>query len=58
MQIADFYLYNQLLDIYGVLLTEAQQAIAGDYYRLNLSLSEIVKSANITCSRQRCSFNC
>lgn len=48
MQIADFYLYNQLLDIYGVLLTEAQQAIAGDYYHLNLSLSEISENRQIS----------
>ena len=48
MQLVEFYLYNQLLDIYGVLLTEAQREISNDYYRLNLSLSEISENRKIS----------
>lgn len=39
---------NQLLDIYGRLLTKSQREIMEDYYNFNLSLGEISKERNIS----------
>lgn len=48
MPIEDFNHYNQLLDYYANLLTKVQQGIMTDYYRLNLSLSEISENRGIS----------
>lgn len=39
---------NDLLDVYGALLTKLQQAMMSDYYRFNLSLKEIADQRSIT----------
>lgn len=39
---------NNLLAIYGGLLTETQKGILSDYYELNLSLSEIGENRGIS----------
>lgn len=44
----EFVYINRLLDMYGKLLTESQLEIMNDYYRCNLSLSEISEMRNIT----------
>lgn len=41
-------LINGLLDVYGPLLTNLQQAMMSDYYRFNLSLQEIADQRQIT----------
>ena len=40
--------YNQLLEVYGELLTSTQQEILESYYALNLSISEISSERNIS----------
>ena len=39
---------NGLFDVYGPLLTKHQQDMMSDYYRFNLSLTEIADQRNIT----------
>ncbi len=38
--------YNELLQIYGSLLSTAQQEILNDYYGYDLSISEIAENRN------------
>lgn len=39
---------NQLLDFYGVLLTERQQSICESYFREDLSLQEIAEISGVS----------
>jgi len=47
-ELEEFNLINQLLDVYGSLLTENQVLIMQDYYAFNLSLSEISEQQGIS----------
>ncbi|MCR5505652.1 MAG: DNA-binding protein [Bacilli bacterium] len=40
--------YNDLLSLYGKLLSETQRAILEDYYSFNLSISEIAENRNVS----------
>ena len=40
--------YNDLLSLYGNLLSETQKAILEDYYSFNLSISEIAENRNVS----------
>ena len=44
----EFVYYNDLFDIYGLLLTEKEQDTFRDYYQEDLSLSEIAEENNIS----------
>lgn len=44
----EFIYYNNLFDIYGVLLTEKEQVTFKDYYQEDLSLSEIAEENNVS----------
>jgi len=44
----DFVYYNNLYDIYGVLLTDNEKECFVDYYQENLSLSEIAENRNVS----------
>jgi predicted DNA-binding protein YlxM (UPF0122 family) len=44
----EFLKYNNLLDIYGKILSLKQREIASDYFRYNLSLSEISEDRKIS----------
>lgn len=44
----EFIYYNNLFDIYGVLLTEKEQITFKDYYQEDLSLSEIAEENNVS----------
>lgn len=44
----EFTYINNLMDLYGPLLTEKQRSILVKYYEFNLSLSEISEELNIT----------
>jgi predicted DNA-binding protein YlxM (UPF0122 family) len=44
----EFEYLNNLLNIYGELISKSQKEILNDYYRLNLSISEIAINRNIT----------
>ena len=46
--LSEMNLINGLLDVYGPLLTNLQQAMMSDYYRFNLSLQEIADQRQIT----------
>ena len=46
--LTEMNLINGLLDVYGPLLTNLQQAMMSDYYRFNLSLQEIADQRHIT----------
>jgi predicted DNA-binding protein YlxM (UPF0122 family) len=46
--LTEMNLMNGLLDVYGPLLTNLQQAMMSDYYRFNLSLQEIADQRQIT----------
>lgn len=47
-EIEETLLINNLLDLYGKLLTNKQLEILNDYYEFNLSLSEISENRNIS----------
>ena len=40
--------YNNLLSIYGGLLTDVQKEILGEYYEANLSISEIAENRGVS----------
>lgn len=40
--------YNNLLSIYGGLLTDVQKEILGEYYEVNLSISEIAENRGVS----------
>ena len=44
----EFVYYNDLFDIYGLLLTEKEQDTFRDYYQEDLSLSEIAEENNVS----------
>ena len=44
----EFVYINRLLDMYANMLTKSQLEIMNDYYRCNLSLSEISEMRNIS----------
>ena len=44
----EFTYINELMDLYGPLLTDKQRSILIKYYEFNLSLSEISEELNIT----------
>ena len=44
----EFVYYNDLFDIYGLLLTEKEQDTFRDYYQEDLSLSEIANENNVS----------
>ena len=54
MKIDDTLYVGNLIELYGVLLTDKQYSIMSDYYFNNLSLSEISDNYNIT--RQAVNF--
>ncbi len=47
-KIEEFTYYNDLLDIYGELLSDKQKNVLEEYYRFNLSLLEISEEKGIT----------
>ena len=48
MEIERVVYINNLLYLYGSLLSNTQQEICEDYYSLNLSISEIAENRNIS----------
>ena len=44
----EFVYYNNLFDIYGILLTEKEQVTFRDYYQEDLSLAEIALENNVS----------
>lgn len=44
----EFIYYNNLFDIYGILLTEKEQSTFIDYYQENLSLGEIADNNSVS----------
>ena len=44
----EFVYYNNLIDIYGSLLTEKEQVTFRDYYQEDLTLSEIANENNVS----------
>lgn len=48
IKLEQFEYINNLLNIYGELLTKSQKSILNDYYRLNLSISEIAINHKIS----------
>ena len=44
----EFVYYNDLFDIYGLLLTEKEQDTFRDYYQEDLSLAEIAEENNVS----------
>lgn len=44
----EFVYYNDLFDIYGILLTEKEQVTFKDYYQEDLSLAEIALENNVS----------